>query len=162
MFHASIRANLTFINRDASEAEIKAAVRSAHAEDFIEACPKGFDTIIGDQGAKLSGGQRQRLGIARALLTNPVLLVLDEAMSALDAESEVELMKTLEELRSRMGILLIAHRLGMVRSADTICVFDEGRIVETGTWDELMARKTLLRALADSQSLTQSRSIGTI
>jgi ATP-binding cassette subfamily C protein len=162
LFHASIRDNLTFINRDASEAEIKAAVRSAHAEDFIEACPKGFDTIIGDQGAKLSGGQRQRLGIARALLTNPVLLVLDEAMSALDAESEVELMKTLEELRSRMGILLIAHRLATVRSADTICVFDEGRIVETGTWDELMARKTLLRALADSQSLTQSRSIGAI
>ncbi|MBI2713831.1 MAG: ABC transporter ATP-binding protein [Rhizobiales bacterium] len=162
LFHASIRDNLTFINRDASEAEIKAAVRSAHAEDFIEACPKGFDTIIGDQGAKLSGGQRQRLGIARALLTNPVLLVLDEAMSALDAESEVELMNTLEELRSRMGILLIAHRLATVRSADTICVFDEGRIVETGAWDELMARKTLLRALADSQSLTQSRSIGAI
>jgi ATP-binding cassette subfamily B protein len=71
-------------------------------------------------------------------------------------------MKTLEELRRRMGILLIAHRLAAVRSADTICVFDEGRIVETGTWDELMARKTLLRALADSQSLTQSRSIGAI
>ena len=160
LFHASIRDNLTFINRDASEAEIKAATRRAHAEEFIEACPKGFDTIIGDQGAKLSGGQRQRLGIARALLTNPVLLVLDEAMSALDAESEVELMKTLEELRSRMGILLIAHRLAAVRTADAICVFDDGRIVETGTWDELMARKTLLRALADSQSLTQSRSIG--
>jgi ABC-type multidrug transport system fused ATPase/permease subunit len=162
LFHASIRDNLTFSNPDASEAQIKAAARRAHAEEFIAACPKGFDTIIGDQGAKLSGGQRQRLGIARALLTNPVLLVLDEAMSALDAESEVELMNTLEELRGRMGILLIAHRLAAVRSADTICVFDEGRIVETGSWDDLMARKTLLRALVDTQSLTQSRSIGAI
>ena len=162
LFHASIRDNLTFINRDASEAEIKTAARSAHAEEFIEACPKGFDTIIGDQGAKLSGGQRQRLGIARALLTNPVLLVLDEAMSALDAESEADLMNTLEELRSRMGILLIAHRLAAVRSADIICVFDEGRIVETGKWDDMMARDTLLRALADSQSLTQIRSVGAI
>ena len=162
LFHASIRDNLKFVNRDATDAEIKAAVRRAHAEEFIEACPNGIDTIIGDQGAKLSGGQRQRLGIARALLTNPVLLVLDEAMSALDAESEVDLMSTLDELRSRMGILLVAHSLAAVRSADTICVFDEGRIAETGNWDELMARKTLLRALADSQSLVDRHSVDAI
>ena len=83
-------------------------------------------------------------------------------MSALDAESEAELMHTLEELRNRMGILLVAHRLAAVRSADIICVFDDGRIVETGKWNDLMARKTLLRALADAQSLTQIRSIGAI
>ncbi len=114
--------------------------------------PQGFDTIIGDQGVKLSGGQRQRLGIARALLTDPALLIMDEAMSALDTQSEAELLRTLEELRKEMGILLVAHRLAAARAADTICVFEAGRIVETGTWNELMARRSRLYALAEAQS----------
>ena len=101
---------------------MNAAVQRAHARDFIEALPDGYNTVIGDQGVKLSGGQRQRLGLARALLTNPTLLILDEAMSALDAESERELLNTLEELRKQMGILIIAHRLAAVRTADTIYV----------------------------------------
>jgi ATP-binding cassette subfamily C protein len=161
LFHASIRDNLTLLNPAASEAEIKLAVQRAHAYDFIRACPEGFDTIIGDQGVKLSGGQRQRLGIARALLTNPTLLLMDEAMSALDGESEAELLRTLEELRKQMGILIIAHRLGAVRSANAICVFDAGRIVETGTWNELMARKSLLYSLVESQSLEHDGTAGT-
>jgi ABC-type multidrug transport system fused ATPase/permease subunit len=153
LFHASVRDNLTFANPDASWAEIEAAARRAHAHDFIMAMPGGYDTVIGDQGVKLSGGQRQRLGIARALLTNPVLLVLDEAMSALDADSEAEILRTLEELRGQIGILLIAHRLGTVAAADSIYVFEAGRIVESGTWVALMTRCGRLYALAGAQGL---------
>jgi ABC-type multidrug transport system fused ATPase/permease subunit len=152
LFHASIIDNLRFVNFTASETEVEAAARRAHALDFINALPRGFDTVIGDQGVKLSGGQRQRLGIARALLTNPALLILDEAMSALDTQSEAELLRTLEELRKEMGVLLISHRLAAARAADAICVFEAGRIVETGTWNELIARKSSLYALAEAQS----------
>jgi ABC-type multidrug transport system fused ATPase/permease subunit len=156
LFHASIRDNLTLVKPDASPAEIERATRRAHAYDFIQAWPEGFDTVIGDQGVKLSGGQRQRLGIARALLTNPSLLLMDEAMSALDAESEAELLRTVEDLRKEMGILIVAHRLGAVRTADAICVLEAGRVVEAGTWNELMARRSRLYALAEAQSLAQS------
>lgn len=157
LFHASIRENLTLVHPSVSDAEIKIAAQRAHAYDFIQALPKGFDTIIGDQGVKLSGGQRQRLGIARALLGNPVLLLLDEAMSALDGQSETEVLRALEELRGQMGILLVAHRLAAARTADVICVFDTGRVVETGSWNELMSRKKRLYALAEAQSFTEDR-----
>ncbi|MGN6716331.1 MAG: ATP-binding cassette domain-containing protein, partial [Candidatus Binatia bacterium] len=102
-----------------------------------------------------SGGQRQRLGIARALLANPALLIMDEAMSALDTESEVELLRTLEELRQQIGVLLVAHRLAAARTADVICVFDRGRIAEVGSWDELMVRKKRLYAMAEAQLLIE-------
>jgi ATP-binding cassette, subfamily C, bacterial len=151
LFHTSIRDNLTIVNTAASEGDIKTAARSAHALDFIDRLEHGFDTVIGDQGVKLSGGQRQRLGIARALLRNPALLILDEAMSALDAESEAELLRTLEDLRARVGILLVAHRLAAARIADTICVVEAGRIVETGSWNDLMARRGRLYGLATAQ-----------
>ncbi len=153
LFHASIRDNLTLVKPNATGAEIETAARRAHAYEFIQAWPEGFATIIGDQGVKLSGGQRQRLGIARALLTNPSLLVMDEAMSALDAQSEAELLRTIEDLRKEMGILIVAHRLAAVRTADAICVFEAGHVVETGTWNELMARRARLYALAEGQSL---------
>lgn len=159
LFHASVWDNLTLANPSATPAEVDTAARRAHAYDFIEAMPQGYQTIIGDQGVKLSGGQRQRLAIARALLTNPTMLLLDEAMSALDAESEAEVVQTLEELRGQMGILVIAHRLASVRTADLICVFEGGRIVESGTWNELMARKSRLYDLAGAQSLGQDRSV---
>jgi ABC-type multidrug transport system fused ATPase/permease subunit len=161
LFHASIRDNLTLVNAAATEAEIRAAARRAHALEFIESLRDGFETIIGDQGVKLSGGQRQRLGIARALLTNPALLVMDEAMSALDAESEAELLRTLEELRQQIGILLVAHRLAAARTADVICVFEAGHMVETGSWNELMSRKKRLYALAEAQSL-EDRSLAVL
>jgi ATP-binding cassette subfamily C protein len=157
LFHASIRENLTLVHPSASDAEIKVAAERARAYDFIQALPKGFDTIIGDQGVKLSGGQRQRLGIARALLGNPVLLLLDEAMSALDSESETEVLRTLEELRNQMGIFLVAHRLAAARTADLICVFEAGRIAESGSWNELIARKKRLYALAEAQSFSEDR-----
>ena len=162
LFHASIRDNLTLVNPAASETEIKTAARRAHALDFINQLADGFDTVIGDQGVKLSGGQRQRLGIARALLANPVLLVMDEAMSALDAESEAELLRTLEELRKQMGVLLVAHRLAAARIANTICVFEAGHIVEAGSWNELMARRKRLYALAEAQSVAEGRSVAAL
>lgn len=153
LFHASIRENLTFANPAASETEVQMAARRAHAHDFITALPEGYDAIIGDQGVKLSGGQRQRLGIARALLADPILLILDEAMSALDAASELEILRTLEELRKQIGILIIAHRLAAACSADSIYVFEAGQVAENGTWDELMARRGRLYALAIAQGL---------
>ena len=162
LFHASIRDNLTLVNPAASEADIKTAARRAHALEFIEVLPHGFDTIIGDQGVKLSGGQRQRLGIARALLTNPVLLVMDEAMSALDTESEAELLRTIEDLRKQIGILLVAHRLAAARTADAVYVFEGGRMVEAGSWNELMSRKKRLYALAEAQSLGEDRAVAAL
>jgi ATP-binding cassette subfamily C protein len=159
LFHASIRENLMLAKPNASAAEIESAAKCAHAHDFISDLPRGYDTVIGDQGVKLSGGQRQRLGIARALLSNPILLLLDEAMSALDAESEAEVLRTLEELRKRMGIVIVTHRLGAVRAADCIWVIEAGRVVESGTWSELMTRQTRLYALAELQSLAGDRSV---
>jgi ATP-binding cassette subfamily C protein len=151
LFHASVRDNLTFADPDASDADIAIAARRAHAHEFIEGLPHGYDTVIGDQGVRLSGGQRQRLGIARALLTNPKLLILDEAMSALDGEAEAMLVLTLEDLRAEMGILMITHRLAAVRTADLICVLEAGRIVEAGRWNELIAGRSRLQALVEAQ-----------
>lgn len=152
LFHTSVRDNLTITKPDATAAEIELAARRAQAHGFIGELPRGYDTVIGDQGVKLSGGQRQRLGIARALLADPILLLMDEAMSALDSESEAEVLRTLEELRRQMGIMIVAHRLGAVRTADCIYVVEAGRVVETGTWNELMTRRTRLYELAEAQS----------
>ena len=162
LFHTSIKDNLRLVNPAASESDLKIAARRAHALEFIEALPHGFETIIGDQGMKLSGGQRQRLGIARALLMNPVLLIMDEAMSALDTESEAELIRTLDDLRKDIGILLVAHRLAAARSADIVCVFENGRVAESGSWNELMARKKRLHALAQAQSLIEDQAVAAL
>jgi ATP-binding cassette subfamily C protein len=162
LFHTSIKDNLRLVNPAASESDLKTAARRAHALEFIEALPHGFETIIGDQGVKLSGGQRQRLGIARALLMNPALLIMDEAMSALDTESEAELIRMLDDLRKDIGILLVAHRLAAARSADIVCVFENGRVAESGSWNELMARKKRLHALAQAHSLIEDQPVAAL
>ncbi len=159
LFHSSVRENLILAKPDATAAEVELAVSRAHAQDFINALPGGYDTIIGDQGVKLSSGQRQRLGIARALLNDPILLLLDEAMNALDAESESELLQTIEALRKEMGIVIVAHKLGTVTTADAIYVIDGGRVIETGTWNDLMTRRTRLYAMVEAQSTSNYRSI---
>jgi ATP-binding cassette, subfamily B, bacterial MsbA len=153
LFHATVRDNIALARPDASMQEVEGAARRAHAHEFIMALPRSYDTPIGDHGVLLSGGQRQRLGIARALLSNPVLLLLDEPTSALDSDSESEVLATFEELRSSLGILIVAHRLATVRAADAIYVFERGDVLESGSWEELMARRKRFHALAQTQHL---------
>jgi ATP-binding cassette, subfamily B, bacterial len=140
LFGGSIRSNIAYGRPDASEAEIQHAAREANAAQFIDQLPEGYDTLVGERGTQLSGGQRQRLAIARAILANPAILVLDEATSSLDAESERLVQDALERLMQGRTSIIIAHRLSTVRSADQILVLSQGAIVERGTHDELVAQ----------------------
>jgi len=153
LFHLSIRDNIAWCKEDATLDEIRTAARRAFADDFIEALPHGYETMVGDQGLRLSGGQRQRLGIARALLTNPRILLLDEATSALDSTSERAVLQTLEELSHNICIISVAHRLPSLRSADHIMVMRDGTIVESGSWAELMGREGAFKALVQAQQI---------
>lgn len=153
LFHLSVKDNIAWASEAATLDEIRTAARRAYANVFIESLEYGYDTIIGDQGIRLSGGQRQRLGIARALINRPSILLLDEATSALDSASEQAVLQTLEDLKEHICIVSVAHRLSSVRGADRIIVMSEGTVVESGTWGELLARDSALRALAKSQQL---------
>ena len=128
-----------------------AAARKSGAHDFISFLPKGYDTAVGDRGVRLSGGQKQRLGLARALVNRPIVLILDEATSALDSESEQEVLEAIKGLHGQMTIIMIAHRLSTVRGADRIYVLEEGRVVESGAWADLLAKKTRFSALWELQ-----------
>jgi len=138
LFGGTIRENIAYGKPDATEDEIRSAAKQANALDFIEGFPEKFETVVGERGIKLSGGQRQRIAIARALLKNPSILILDEATSSLDSESEKLVQQALEVLMEGRTSIIIAHRLSTIRSADMILVLDKGGIVEQGTHQELV------------------------
>jgi subfamily B ATP-binding cassette protein MsbA len=152
LFSGSIWDNLRYGRPDASDAEIEAAARAAHIDEFVETLPNGYQTDVGDAGVMLSGGQRQRITIGRAILKDPAILIFDEATSALDAKSERFVHQAIESLLSGRTVFIIAHRLSTIRRADKIAVLKEGAIVGLGTHQELMAEEGLYRELMSIQS----------
>jgi subfamily B ATP-binding cassette protein MsbA len=153
LFNDTVRANILYGKPDASVDEVEQAARLAYAHDFIQNLASGYETIIGDRGMKLSGGERQRIAIARALLKNPPILILDEATSQLDSESERLVQEALDRLMQGRTVFVIAHRLSTVRNAQRIIVLDKGRIVQEGSHAELLARDGLYKKLYQLQEL---------
>lgn len=151
LFDGSVAANIRYARPDATLDDVRRVSRIAHCDEFISRLEKGFDTIVGERGVKLSGGQRQRLAIARAILADPRILILDEATSSLDSESEAQIQDGLRALRRGRTTFVIAHRLSTIRSADQILVLEGGEIVERGSHTELLARGGRYRQLHDRQ-----------
>jgi len=151
LFHASVHDNIAYGKTAATREEVEGAARAANAHDFIAALPRGYDTIVGERGDTLSGGQRQRIAIARALIRDAPILILDEPTTGLDAESQQEVLAALEALMQGRTTLVIAHDLTTIRSADQILVFDRGRIVERGTHDDLMASRGRYAELVEAR-----------
>lgn len=153
LFNDSVRENLLVVRPDAGEDELRGALRAASAT-FVDTLPQGLDTVVGDRGVRLSGGERQRIALARAILRQPLLLVLDEATSALDSENERVIQAAIERMAGKLTILVIAHRLASVRGAGVIYVMEDGRVVESGNWDELLrAPRGRFRELCRAQGL---------
>ena len=160
LFSGSVLENIAYARPDAAQAEVEAAARAAHAHEFIARLPQGYGTLVGERGVKLSGGQRQRIAIARALLKDPRVLILDEATSSVDAESERLIEEALARLLEGRSTLIIAHRLSTVRRADRLVVLDRGRVVEEGAHDALLARGGLYARLYQRQFRDEEAPIG--
>ena len=147
LFHDTVAENIRMGRADATDEDVREAARLAACLDFIEALPDGFDTVVGEGGCTLSGGEKQRISIARALLKDAPVVLLDEATSSLDPANEVAVQQAIAELVKRKTVMAIAHRLQSVRDADNIVVLDSGRVESQGTHDELLARSPLYAAL---------------
>ena len=157
MFSGSIRDNIAYGRDGATPAQIEQAARDAYAHDFIIGFPDGYETLIGERGTKLSGGQKQRVALARAIIANPRVLILDEATSNLDAESEAAVQAALERLMEGRTTLIVAHRLSTVRGADRIVVIDGAGIVEQGRHEELMLNRGTYARLVEHQLIADDR-----
>ena len=151
LFDGSVRENIAYGRPDATAAEVEDAARRANADEFIVKLPGGYDTVVGERGVKLSGGQQQRLAIARAILADPQILILDEATSNLDTESEQLIQAAMGSLLAGRTTFVIAHRLSTVRRADLILLMEDGRVTERGTHDELMAAGGVYAAMVQRQ-----------
>jgi ATP-binding cassette, subfamily B, bacterial len=158
LFDGSIAENIAYGNRWATRARIEQAARVANAAEFIDRLPAGYDTLIGERGVRLSGGQRQRLAIARAVLADPKVFILDEATSNLDSESERLIQQSLDQLLRGRTSFVIAHRLSTIRHADRILVLDDGAIAQAGSHDELMSGSGLYRDMVELQRIEQGDS----
>ncbi len=157
LFNGSVRDNIAIHYPSAPMADIVRVSQLAGAHDFVLELPEGYDTMVGEKGTALSGGQKQRIAIARALLTNPRLLIFDEATSALDYESESIIQNNLKKICQGRTVLIIAHRLSTLRDAQIIMVIDKGELVELGSHEELMAKKGLYHYLYSKQSINSGR-----
>ena len=158
LFDGTIAENIAYGDRWATRARIEQAARVANAAEFIDRLPDGYNTLIGERGVRLSGGQRQRLAIARAILADPKIFILDEATSNLDSESERLIQQSLDQLLRGRTSFVIAHRLSTIRHADRILVLDDGTIAQAGSHDELMAGSGLYRDMVELQRIEQGDS----
>jgi ATP-binding cassette subfamily B protein len=149
LFSATVRENIAFGVQDATDEQVEAAARSAQAHEFIEELPEGYETLVGERGITLSGGQRQRIAIARALVVDPRVLVLDDATASVDATTEARIRLALREAMQGRTTLIVAHRLSTISLADEIVVLEHGRLAARGTRDELRASSALYREIEE-------------